>query len=172
MLRVWLLVRSCCDWVHPQPARPCGCVVKADRACVCCGLHQCKVVVCRTGRRCPCLAGSPLVVGVALWAEVSWLRWWDFVCPMNHEVGFVSCAMWALPDGGLVSAMGVWLVVLLWKCQSRLVVFPCVRKRFVVRVSFPCFPLVARGGGAGRVVGAVSRTVATFVVKVPPLVLS
>ncbi|MQL96828.1 hypothetical protein Taro_029509 [Colocasia esculenta] len=72
-----------------------------------------------------------------------------------REVGFVSRALWALPDGGLVSAMVVWLVVLLWKCQSRLVVFPCVWKRLVVRVSFPCFPLVAQGGGAGRAVGAV-----------------
>ncbi|MQM21966.1 hypothetical protein Taro_055013 [Colocasia esculenta] len=31
----------------------------------------------------------------------------------------------------LVSVMGVWLVVLLWKCQSHLVVFPCVWKRLV-----------------------------------------
>ncbi|MQM12369.1 hypothetical protein Taro_045286 [Colocasia esculenta] len=85
---------------------------------------------------------------------------------------FVSRALRALPDGGLVSAMGVWLVVLLWKCQSRLVVFPCVWKRLVVRVSFPCFSLVARGGGAHRAAGAVSRTVVTFAVKVPPLVLS
>ncbi|MQM13912.1 hypothetical protein Taro_046839 [Colocasia esculenta] len=47
--------------------------------------------------------------------------------------------------GSLVSALGVWLIVLLWKCWSHLVVFPCVWKRLVVRVSFPCFPLVARG---------------------------
>ncbi|MQL94509.1 hypothetical protein Taro_027167, partial [Colocasia esculenta] len=52
----------------------------------------------------------------------------------SREVGFVSRTLWALPDGGLVSSMGVWLVVLLWKCQSR---------QF----------------------GAMSRTVATFVVK-------
>ncbi|MQM03318.1 hypothetical protein Taro_036097 [Colocasia esculenta] len=90
----------------------------------------------------------------------------------DREVGFISCALWALPNGGLVSAMGVWLVVLLWKCQSHLVVFPCVWKIFVVRVSFPCLPLVARGGGAGRAVGAVSCTVVTFMVKVPTLVLS
>ncbi|MQM10166.1 hypothetical protein Taro_043046 [Colocasia esculenta] len=63
--------------------------------------------------------------------------------------------LWTLPDGGLVSTMGVWLVVLMWKCQSRFVVFPYVWKRLIVRVSFPCFPLVARGGGAGRAVGAV-----------------
>ncbi|MQM06270.1 hypothetical protein Taro_039092 [Colocasia esculenta] len=91
---------------------------------------------------------------------------------LSVKVGFVSHILWALPDGGLVSAMGVWLVVLLWKCQSRLVVFPWVWKRLIVRVSFPCFPLVARGGGAGRAVGTMSRTVATFVVKVPPLVLA
>ncbi|MQM07057.1 hypothetical protein Taro_039891 [Colocasia esculenta] len=82
------------------------------------------------------------------------LRWWDFVCPQDQEVGFVSRTLWALPDGGLVSAMGVWLVVL-WKCQSRLVVFLYVWKRLVVRVFFPFFPLVARGGGAGKAVGAV-----------------
>ncbi|MQL88560.1 hypothetical protein Taro_021119 [Colocasia esculenta] len=44
--------------------------------------------------------------------------------------------------------MGVWLVVLLWKCQSRLVVSPCMWKRLVVRVLLPCFPLVARGDDA------------------------
>ncbi|MQL92880.1 hypothetical protein Taro_025514 [Colocasia esculenta] len=78
------------------------------------------------------------------------LRWWDFVCPQDREVGFVSHALWALQDGGLVSAMGVWLVVLLWKCQSRLLVVPCVWRRLVVRVSFPYFPLVAQGGRALR----------------------
>ncbi|MQL88811.1 hypothetical protein Taro_021377 [Colocasia esculenta] len=41
-----------------------------------------------------------------------------------RKVGFVSRALWALPDGSLVSSMGVWLVVLLWKCQSHLAVFP------------------------------------------------
>ncbi|MQM06064.1 hypothetical protein Taro_038884, partial [Colocasia esculenta] len=29
-----------------------------------CGLHRCRVVVCRAGRRCPFLVGCPLVVGV------------------------------------------------------------------------------------------------------------
>ncbi|MQL81084.1 hypothetical protein Taro_013534, partial [Colocasia esculenta] len=57
----------------------------------------------------------------------------------DREVGFVSRTLWALPDGGLVSAMSVWLVVLMWKCQSRLVVVPCVWRRLVVRVSFLCF---------------------------------
>ncbi|MQL86659.1 hypothetical protein Taro_019211, partial [Colocasia esculenta] len=45
----------------------------------------------------------------------------------------------------LISAVGDWLFVLLWKCRSRLVVYPCVWKRLVVRDSFPCFPLVAWG---------------------------
>ncbi|MQM07625.1 hypothetical protein Taro_040467 [Colocasia esculenta] len=85
--------------------------------------------------------------------ESSRLRWWDFACPYSRDVGFVSRALWTLLDGSLVSAMGVWLVVLLWKCQSHLVV-SCMWKILVVRVSFPCFPLVARGGGAGRAVGA------------------
>ncbi|MQL68298.1 hypothetical protein Taro_000581, partial [Colocasia esculenta] len=35
------------------------------------------------------------------------------VASTDREVGFISRALWALPDGGLVSAMGVWLVVLL-----------------------------------------------------------
>ncbi|MQM20911.1 hypothetical protein Taro_053941 [Colocasia esculenta] len=69
-------------------------------------------------------------------------------CVPSQEVGFVFRTLWALPDGSLVSAMGVWLVVLLWKCQSRLVVSPCMWKRLVVRVSFPCFLLVARGDDA------------------------
>ncbi|MQL84525.1 hypothetical protein Taro_017034 [Colocasia esculenta] len=91
------------------------------------------------------------------------LRWWDFVCPQGREVGFVSRALWALPDGSLVSAMGVWLVVLLWKCQSRLVVSPCVWKRLVVRVLLPCFLLVARGDDAPLwCCVAKMRIVATF----------
>ncbi|MQL69157.1 hypothetical protein Taro_001453 [Colocasia esculenta] len=45
-------------------ARSCGCVAKAERAYVWCGLHRCRVVVCGAGRRCPCLVGCPLVVGV------------------------------------------------------------------------------------------------------------
>ncbi|MQM20380.1 hypothetical protein Taro_053398, partial [Colocasia esculenta] len=57
--------------------------------------------------------------------RVSRLRWGDFVCSQGREVGFVSHALWALPDGSLVSVMGVWLVVLLWKCQSRLVGAHC-----------------------------------------------
>ncbi|MQM12710.1 hypothetical protein Taro_045629 [Colocasia esculenta] len=62
---------------------------------------------------------------LALWVEVlpkppyfSRLCWWDFVCLQGREVGFISRALWALPDGSL---------------------------RLIVRVSFPCFPLVARG---------------------------
>ncbi|MQM17990.1 hypothetical protein Taro_050972, partial [Colocasia esculenta] len=78
--------------------------------------------------------------------------WWVFpvwrLGGSGGVVGFVSCALRALPDGSLVSAMGVWLVVLLWKCQSHLVVTPCVWKRLVVRVLLPCFPLVARGDDA------------------------
>ncbi|MQL75893.1 hypothetical protein Taro_008274 [Colocasia esculenta] len=70
--------------------------------------------------------------------KVSRLCWWGFVCPQDWEVGFISLALRALPDGGL---------------------------RLIVRVSFPCFPLVARGGGASMAVGAVSCTVVTFVVK-------
>ncbi|MQM00116.1 hypothetical protein Taro_032846, partial [Colocasia esculenta] len=56
--------RSCCGWVRPRPAHLCGCVAKAERAYVWCGLHRCRVVVCGTGRWCPCLVGCPLVVSV------------------------------------------------------------------------------------------------------------
>ncbi|MQM16284.1 hypothetical protein Taro_049240, partial [Colocasia esculenta] len=91
---------------------------------------------------CVCL----VVFLIIFW--VSQLRWWDFVCPQGREVGFISHTLWALPDGSLVSAMGVWLVVLLWKCQSCLVVSPSVWKRLIVRVLLPCFLLVARGDDA------------------------
>ncbi|MQL70719.1 hypothetical protein Taro_003037 [Colocasia esculenta] len=85
----------------------------------------------------------------------------------------------------LVSAMGVWLVVLLWKCQSRLVVSLGVWKRLIHR---GCSAGYASYGSASLVLlfpmllmgclgwwsfhmefDAMSRTVATFVAKVPPL---
>ncbi|MQL99422.1 hypothetical protein Taro_032146, partial [Colocasia esculenta] len=60
-------VRSWCGWIHLQPARPCVCVAKAERAYVWCGLHQCMAIACGSGRRCPCLIGSPPYCwGVAL----------------------------------------------------------------------------------------------------------
>ncbi|MQL93444.1 hypothetical protein Taro_026088 [Colocasia esculenta] len=40
-----------------------ACVAKAERAYMWCGLHWCRVVVCGTGGRCPCLVGCPFVVG-------------------------------------------------------------------------------------------------------------
>ncbi|MQL73435.1 hypothetical protein Taro_005784 [Colocasia esculenta] len=85
----------------------------------------------------------PLTVCLAMFSR---LRWWDFVCPQGRKVGFVSRALRALPYDGL--------------------------KRLVVKVSFLCFPLVARGGGAGMAFDALSHTVVTFVAKVPPLMLS
>ncbi|MQL74416.1 hypothetical protein Taro_006772 [Colocasia esculenta] len=36
------LVRSCCGWVCRRPTRLCGCVAKAERAYVWCGLHRCR----------------------------------------------------------------------------------------------------------------------------------
>ncbi|MQM19679.1 hypothetical protein Taro_052687 [Colocasia esculenta] len=44
----------------------CVCAAKAERACVWCGLHRCRVVACGTGGRCPCLVGCPSVVGVCV----------------------------------------------------------------------------------------------------------
>ncbi|MQM17926.1 hypothetical protein Taro_050907 [Colocasia esculenta] len=51
--------------VRRRPAHPCGCVAKAERAYMWCGLHRCRVVACGSRRRCPCLVGcSPMVGGV------------------------------------------------------------------------------------------------------------
>ncbi|MQL96371.1 hypothetical protein Taro_029043 [Colocasia esculenta] len=43
--------RSYCSWIHPRAVRSGGCVIKAERTYVWCGLHRCRVVVCGTGRR-------------------------------------------------------------------------------------------------------------------------
>ncbi|MQL79674.1 hypothetical protein Taro_012116 [Colocasia esculenta] len=67
--------------------------------------------------------------------------------PMARMVCFVSRTLRALPDGGLVSAVGVWLTVLLVEASVLRWGFPsCMLKRLVICVSFLCFPLVARGG--------------------------
>ncbi|MQM18474.1 hypothetical protein Taro_051466 [Colocasia esculenta] len=93
--------------------------------------------------------------------------------PVDREVGLVSHALWALPDGGLVSAMGVWLAVpLVGVLASRRGFLFRVRERPVVCL----LPLLSVGCSGcwcfHMAFGAMSRTVATFVVKVPPLVLS
>ncbi|MQL94420.1 hypothetical protein Taro_027080 [Colocasia esculenta] len=143
-------------WVAARPSRvpgggPGGRVVTvmSCRRCQldypCCSLPECCRPRC--GAFTVCLA---IVLARLSFCSFACPRpcWWDFVCPHGQEVCFISRALWALPDGSLVSAMGVWLVVLLWKCQSRLVVSPCVWKRLVVRVLLPYFPLVAQGGSA------------------------
>ncbi|MQL70580.1 hypothetical protein Taro_002892, partial [Colocasia esculenta] len=69
--------------------------------------------------------------------------------PVAWTVCFVSHAQRALPDGGLVSVVGVWLAVLLVEASVLRWGFPsCGWKRLVVYVSFLCFPLVTRGGDA------------------------
>ncbi|MQL87245.1 hypothetical protein Taro_019784 [Colocasia esculenta] len=98
---------------------------------------------------------------------------WDFVCPQDQEVGLVSRALWALPDGGLGSTMGVWLVVpLVGVLASRRGFLFRVRERPVVCL----LPLLSVGCSGWwcfhMAFGAMSLTVATFAVKVPPLVLS
>ncbi|MQL94049.1 hypothetical protein Taro_026698, partial [Colocasia esculenta] len=57
-----------------------------------------------------CLGGSGGERLLGLWVEVlpklpcvSQLRWWNFMCLHGREVGFISRALWALPDGGLVA---------------------------------------------------------------------
>ncbi|MQL69238.1 hypothetical protein Taro_001527 [Colocasia esculenta] len=39
------------------------CITKAERACVWCGLHRCRVVVCGAGRSVPALLAAPLLLG-------------------------------------------------------------------------------------------------------------
>ncbi|MQL93375.1 hypothetical protein Taro_026018 [Colocasia esculenta] len=106
---------------------------------------RCRSRYCALGRVSGRGAGQVVLLFVF---KFSRLCWWDFVCPQGREVCFISRALCALPDGSLVSAVGVWLFVLIWMCRSCLAVFPCVWKRLVVRVSFPYFPLVARGDDA------------------------
>ncbi|MQM20187.1 hypothetical protein Taro_053204 [Colocasia esculenta] len=102
--------------------------------------------------RLSCCATSGLRYAVVVLAEQLLALWVEVlpklpcvVLAVGQEVGFVPCTLRALPDGSIVSAVGVWLFVLLWKCRSRLVVFPFMWKRLVVRVSFPCFTLFTRG---------------------------
>ncbi|MQM06830.1 hypothetical protein Taro_039660, partial [Colocasia esculenta] len=69
---------------------------------------------------------------------------WDFVCPRDRVVCFIFRALRALADGGLVSAVGVWLAVLLMKVPVLHCGFASrTWKRLVVCVSFLYFPLVA-----------------------------
>ncbi|MQL80607.1 hypothetical protein Taro_013062, partial [Colocasia esculenta] len=70
-----------------------------------------------------CLGGSGGERLLALWVEV---------LPKLPCVGVVPLTVClAVVLASLVSAMGVWLVVLLWKCQSHVVVSPCVWKRLI-----------------------------------------
>ncbi|MQL72633.1 hypothetical protein Taro_004971 [Colocasia esculenta] len=174
---LWLLLR-CIAWlpcVLVQFPRTVGCFPSEVRSQDCSGLVSASC--CATSG----LRYAAVVLAVAFWWVLPERRLGgsgggsprtSCVASADREVGFVSRALWALPDGGLVSAIGVMLVVLLWKCQSRLVVFPCVWKRLIVRVSFPCLPLVARVVVLARELVPCFCTVATFVVKVPPLVMS
>ncbi|MQM18743.1 hypothetical protein Taro_051738, partial [Colocasia esculenta] len=54
---------------------------------------------------------------------------WDFVCPQGREVGFVSRALWALPDG---SCSGWWCFHMAFGAMSRTVA------TFVAKDSVPC----------------------------------
>ncbi|MQL69727.1 hypothetical protein Taro_002053 [Colocasia esculenta] len=64
-------------------------------------------------------------------------------------VCFVSRALYALPDGGLVSVVGVWRAVLLVEASIPRCGFPSrAWKILVVCAFFLCFPLVAQGGDA------------------------
>ncbi|MQM03938.1 hypothetical protein Taro_036726 [Colocasia esculenta] len=90
----------------------------------------------------------------------------------DREVGLVSRALWALPDGGLVSAMGVCLAMpLVGVLASCLGFLFRVRERPVVCI----LPLLSMGCSGWQcfhmTFGAMSCSVATFVVKVPPLAL-
>ncbi|MQL92754.1 hypothetical protein Taro_025383 [Colocasia esculenta] len=87
------LVRSCCCWVRRQPACSCGCVAKAERAYVWCGLHWCRVDAGGSGRRCPCLVGCALVVGVcAVLVVFLASRAWAQLCAVLYSVGVIARA--------------------------------------------------------------------------------
>ncbi|MQL97189.1 hypothetical protein Taro_029875 [Colocasia esculenta] len=147
--------------------------------------------------------------------RVSRLPWWDFVSPQGREVGFISRALWALPDGSLgahccdllveSSSLGLDCYVqsarlLLVKVVDldpvcgpvfgqfvvvvRLAVSPmgvlalhCCFLFRVRRKSVVCLlPLLSMGCSGWwclhMAFGAMSRTVATFVAKAPPLATS
>ncbi|MQM22007.1 hypothetical protein Taro_055054 [Colocasia esculenta] len=66
-----------------------------------------------------------------------------------QAICFIPYAWPGLTNGGLVSAVGVWLAVLLVEVSILCWDFPSYMwKRLVVCVSFLCFSLVARGGDA------------------------
>ncbi|MQL96729.1 hypothetical protein Taro_029407 [Colocasia esculenta] len=124
------------------------------------------------------LVGCPLIVGVCVWPCVLVHRWALCSAQSSSLLKLSRC---------LCAVLHRWLSAVTPVCGccrlcagSLRTLVRCSRsssllvlvERFVVRVSFPCFSLVAQGGGAGATVGVVSRTVVTFVVKAPPLVLS
>ncbi|MQM01307.1 hypothetical protein Taro_034063 [Colocasia esculenta] len=139
--------------------------------CPCCSLLGCCRSRCGASDHVSCRGACQFVFLIIF--RVSRLRWWDFVCPQDQEVGFVSCALWALPDSGLVSAMGVWLAVpLVGVLASRRGFLFRVRESPVVCL-LPLLSVGCSGWWCFHMeFGAMSHTVATFVVKVPPLVLS
>ncbi|MQL88973.1 hypothetical protein Taro_021543, partial [Colocasia esculenta] len=86
----------------------------------------------------------------------------------SEVVCFASLTLRALPDGGLVGVVGVWLAVLLVEASVLHCGFPsCVRKRPIVCL----LPLLSVGCSgwwcSAMAFGAVLCTVATFVAKVP-----
>ncbi|MQL73513.1 hypothetical protein Taro_005850, partial [Colocasia esculenta] len=78
----------------PGRLRRIGCVgaAQAERACVWCGLHRCRVV-CGIGGRCLCLVGCPFVVAVCV---VLVLCGWSLICaPLCAVLCLVGVVAWA-----------------------------------------------------------------------------
>ncbi|MQM11085.1 hypothetical protein Taro_043987 [Colocasia esculenta] len=94
----------------------CRCSLSVEMSCRCCRSNcRCDNLFGRCRSRCCALGrvsghGAGQVVFLFVF-EFSWLCLWSFVCPHGQVFCFVSCALHVLPDGGLVSAVGVWLAV-------------------------------------------------------------
>ncbi|MQL81965.1 hypothetical protein Taro_014430 [Colocasia esculenta] len=106
------------------------CVVKAERACVLCGLRRCWVVARGTALSVKALCAWPCV-WLLRWPACLVVRFQvfsavlaDFVCPRGSGGLLCSCARCALANGGLVSIVVLGWLCFVWKCQSRIVVLP------------------------------------------------
>ncbi|MQL76864.1 hypothetical protein Taro_009264 [Colocasia esculenta] len=108
----------------------CVCVAKAERACVWCGLHRCRVVVCGTGGRCLYFVGCPFVVGLS---RCSVCRVASLVEHYDTCLWLLSAWCWlvvssgeVLPESFSVGSGGSEAEVIAW--------LPCVLVRFLKTV--------------------------------------
>ncbi|MQM20164.1 hypothetical protein Taro_053179 [Colocasia esculenta] len=122
-------------WVEVLPKMPCvvfvcRCSLYVEMSCRHCRLDclcgslfgRCRSRCCALGRVSGRGAGQVVFLSVF---EFSWLCWWDFVCPHGREVGFISRALWTLPDG--------------WCCfHMAFGAMSCTVATFVAKASFRC----------------------------------